>query len=593
MSDSIPAPARATAAPAPSAGWIAAPRRSRLGLILVASVALAMLLALGVAARASLMPSRHVSVRQVIFDRAAPDAPAAIAPQPGNAPQPANAPPPTSPARRANTPTVQAAGWLEADPFVTACAALAEGTVSQVLVQEGDQVQVGDAVATLVPDDAQLALRTAHAELEAAHARAQSVAAELTAAQANWDQPVDREREVAVAAATLARAQAEQVQLVALVAAEQARLEQLEAQLSRARTAMASGGATEIETIILEKQAAAQAATVDAMRLREAILAAEIDRAGGEHSAAQRAARLRIAERRALDMASADALEAGADARLAGVRADEAALRLDRMTIRSPITGVVQRRRIVPGTRLMVAGDNPDAAIVAYLYDPASLQVRVDVPLADAANISVGQPCEVVVEILPDQTFTGVVTRIAHEADLQKNTLQVKVRVQDPSPMLRPEMLTRVRFLGSDSTGSTRRSDASPAGSNSASGSHVHAPAHQPADTSSPSTPDADHAPAPAFADSAVLIHPSTLDPDAASPTVWVVRDRRGSRGHARAVRITLTGTHGDYQRALAPLSPGDLLIDSPRALSQGTLVTFTLDAPTLAARPTTTGARP
>ena len=40
-------------------------------------------------------------------------------------------------------------------------------------------------------------------------------------------------------------------------------------------------------------------------------------------------------------------------------------------------------------------------------------------------------------------------TRIVGEADLQRNTLQAKVRVEDPDHRLRPDMLCRAEFLAS------------------------------------------------------------------------------------------------------------------------------------------------
>jgi HlyD family secretion protein len=49
--------------------------------------------------------------------------------------------------------------------------------------------------------------------------------------------------------------------------------------------------------------------------------------------------------------------------------------------------------------------------------------------------------------LLPDQVFDGVVTRIEGAADLQRNTLQAKVRIESPSEKLRPEMLCRVEFF--------------------------------------------------------------------------------------------------------------------------------------------------
>ncbi|MBL8765461.1 MAG: efflux RND transporter periplasmic adaptor subunit, partial [Phycisphaerae bacterium] len=74
------------------------------------------------------------------------------------------------------------------------------------------------------------------------------------------------------------------------------------------------------------------------------------------------------------------------------------------------------------------------------------LQVRVDVPLADAAKVSVGTRATVSTEALSDQTFSGVVSRVIHEANIQRNTVQFKVALDAPSPVLKPEMLTRVKL---------------------------------------------------------------------------------------------------------------------------------------------------
>src|SRR5690606_29574462 len=75
------------------------------------------------------------------------------------------------------------------------------------------------------------------------------------------------------------------------------------------------------------------------------------------------------------------------------------------------------------------------------------LQVRADVPLAEAARVSAGLPAEIRVEALPDRVFRGEVVRIVHEADPVKNTLPVKVRILDPDPALKPEMIARLQFL--------------------------------------------------------------------------------------------------------------------------------------------------
>jgi len=117
--------------------------------------------------------------------------------------------------------------------------------------------------------------------------------------------------------------------------------------------------------------------------------------------------------------------------------------------VRAPADGVVMARLASPG---MVAGDMREGAPLMELYDPASLQVRADVPLSDAGLIAIGQPAEVQVDVLPNRVFAGRVVRVVHQADIAKNTLQAKVLLLEPAPELRPEMLARVRILVGETT---------------------------------------------------------------------------------------------------------------------------------------------
>jgi multidrug efflux pump subunit AcrA (membrane-fusion protein) len=56
-------------------------------------------------------------------------------------------------------------------------------------------------------------------------------------------------------------------------------------------------------------------------------------------------------------------------------------------------------------------------------------------------------PARVVTAGLAGRSFTGRTTRIVGQADITRNTLQVKVALEEPDPALRPEMLCRVEFL--------------------------------------------------------------------------------------------------------------------------------------------------
>lgn len=388
----------------------------------------------------TLTPAPKVRVVQVVPAVVeAPDAPAASE---------------TAPVDRA-TKTVQAPGWIEPDPYAVAAVALADGVVEEILVLEGQSVAKDQEVARLVDEDARLFLRAAKAAVGLADSRKVVAEARLASAQADWDNPIELERVVESAGATVDELDARLEQLPFQIDEAQALLVSREQEAERLQDAADAGSASEIELIIAKAAAAAQASVVKQLERQDAVLRAQRARAASDLKAAQRALDLRIDDTQRLASAKAE-LDA-AEAQLEDARSAlaEAELRVSRMTIRSPMDGLVLRRIKSPGDKVMMGMDDPTSAQVVHVYDPDKLQVRTDVPLAEASHIVVGQRCEVFCEVLPDKAFEGVVTRITNLADLQRNTLEIKVRIIDPDPILKPEMLSRVRFLASsDSTAS-------------------------------------------------------------------------------------------------------------------------------------------
>ena len=513
------------------------PRRSRVAIVLPVAVLLATVGVAAWSAWPTFRPVPTVKVVQAVFDRAPlasaeasqtePDAPAAPAAAAGRGV------------------TVQAPGWLEADPYFVAATALADGIVETIDVLEGDTVSKGQPVAHLVAEDAELRLAGAEAAMQAAIAGVASAQADLAAAQTDWDEPVERERAVATMHAALAEANAELAQLPSRTEAAAATLAQLQEEYDRVEQSVARGAASGIEAFTLRQRVASQRATVDSLLATQPILEARVDRFAAELLAAERNLKLRTEERRRLEAMNAAAASAEAALSRARVVRDEAKLELDRMVVRAPIDGIVQRRFKVPGDKVMLGMDSPHSSHIVHLYDPAKLQVRVDVPLADAAHLFVGQRCEVIVEVLPDTTFVGEVTIVTHEADLQKNTLQAKVRVVDPSPLLRPEMLTRVKFL--------------PRGTNSA-------------------RPDAPAAQG-ASATTRLLVPEQAVLGHAGTPHVISVRNRRGDRGRTARTPVEVLSAADGWATIVASLQPGDLLVLDGGDLADGTAVRFTAGA--------------
>ncbi|MBT3377326.1 MAG: efflux RND transporter periplasmic adaptor subunit [Lentisphaerae bacterium] len=330
------------------------------------------------------------------------------------------------------TASVQAPGWVEPAPHPVYVSALADGVVEELLVLEGAPVEKGQAVARLVADKARLAVARAEAHLS----RQQAL---LTAAQTNWDRPVTEKRAVAVSQAELKEAQTARAELVADASRDRALVAEAKAVYeSLLPLAADTVPAVEVERARLRHEALAAALT--ATRQRGETTSARIDRCRAELEAATEALELRVDARRELDGAAAAVAEA--DVQLA-----EARLELERMTVTAPASGIVMSRLVAPGAKVMLGMDGPYSAHVVHLYDPQMLQVRVDIPLADAAKVGVGQAAQVVVDVLPDHQFQGKLTRFVHQADISKNTIEVKVLIETPSPLLKPDMLARVRFL--------------------------------------------------------------------------------------------------------------------------------------------------
>ena len=292
----------------------------------------------------------------------------------------------------------QASGWIEPDPLPMKVTALTDGVIDQVHVLEGQLVKKGELLATLVEIDSKLAMDLA--------------AREITVLKASL--------EAHCMGTQIARQQ---------MAAEKAGLISDEVDAIEATDLLRRIELTPDRAISINDRTSARLgksrsqAALDGRKARIEEISHEITRITHEVTA----------------------LEQGIQA--AEIKLAQAMLAHERTRIVAPADGSVLRLLAAPGQKKMIAMDDVDSSTIAILYDPARLQVRVDVPLADAAGLGVGQRAKVRCNLLPDVVFEGEVTRINGEADLQRNTLQAKVRISNPDEKLRPEMLCRVEFL--------------------------------------------------------------------------------------------------------------------------------------------------
>jgi len=144
--------------------------------------------------------------------------------------------------------------------------------------------------------------------------------------------------------------------------------------------------------------------------------------------------------------ASVAAAEAAVKVGSAAVRA--ANVNLEYNLIRAPFDAVVLTKNADIGDIITPLGAAANAkAAVVTIADLGSLQVEADVSETNLGLVKVGQPCEILLDALPDSRFRGTVHMIVPTADRSKATIMVKVRFLDKDPRILPEMRAKVSFL--------------------------------------------------------------------------------------------------------------------------------------------------
>ncbi len=131
---------------------------------------------------------------------------------------------------------------------------------------------------------------------------------------------------------------------------------------------------------------------------------------------------------------------------------DFALTQLEATEIRAPVDGTILERLVERGEMVTTSfvGERGAKSSVVSLANLNDLQVEIDVSQADFARLRLGQPAVVVPEAYPDRRYQGVLDEIAPEADRQKATVQVKVKILNPDSYLRPEMNAKVTFLNKE-----------------------------------------------------------------------------------------------------------------------------------------------
>jgi len=122
---------------------------------------------------------------------------------------------------------------------------------------------------------------------------------------------------------------------------------------------------------------------------------------------------------------------------------------LSNTIIRAPVTGTILERNVEIGEFVTtgMVGDKGAKGYVVSLADLNDLKVEIDVNQNDFAKLGPKQRGIVTTDAFPDRKYDGVIDEVSPEANRQKATVQVKVKILHADQFLRPEMNASVAFI--------------------------------------------------------------------------------------------------------------------------------------------------
>jgi multidrug resistance efflux pump len=323
-----------------------------------------------------------------------------------------------------------------------------------VLASEANLVSVQAGVHPAEILAAQAALRQAIAERSAAESAWQDAQAILNSPQEIDAQIVEAQTAVDLAVvqieqaeAQLAKAQAERDRYRAQGSMEEKYLYVVyDYQVSAAQEAISAAKAN-------KAGADATLAALRALRDNPLVAVNQVHMAKSQYEiaiAGVAVARAKLDELKAgptpEEVAVADAQVGQARAALAGLQTQ-----IDKMTLHSPIAGIVTSRSVHEG-EAAIAG-----ATLLTVANLDEVKLTIYVPEADLGRVYLGQQVEVQVDSYPGQVFTGTVSYISQRAEFTPKNVQtekervnmvfaVRVRLPNPDHLLKPGMPADATF---------------------------------------------------------------------------------------------------------------------------------------------------
>lgn len=323
------------------------------------------------------------------------------------------------------------------------------GRLAKLLVEQGSLVKAGQPLAVME-----------NQELYAEGAEAQ---AKVTQAQASFqERKIKLEGDIQVLSAQLVQAVANLEQAKQRIPSEidqtRAKLREAESRLKLAESQVKRNEELMQEGVIskdrfdqfVNEYLTKQANVVEILqRLEEIKNTGEPEIKRWEAAAAE--IKISLEEKKQSGKAELASLQANIQAVQAGL--EKAKVRFKDTFITAPFDGIVTQKYATEGsfvTPTTSASNTASATSSSIIALARGLEIIAKVPEIDLNQIRLGQPVKIVADAYPDQTFQGVVKRIAPEAIVEQNvtSFEVSIGLLTGQEKLLSKMNVETTFLG-------------------------------------------------------------------------------------------------------------------------------------------------
>jgi RND family efflux transporter MFP subunit len=155
-----------------------------------------------------------------------------------------------------------------------------------------------------------------------------------------------------------------------------------------------------------------------------------------------------------LDVAENELAVAQATVHQAEAEIVSARVNLDYTKLTAPTDGIVLAKLKEVG-EIAVPGGFAGAGDLIRIANLNDLRGEVDINEVDFRRVNMGQQVEVVPDAYPDRKYKAQVVKIYPQANRQKGTIKVEVKLSGTDAYLRPDMSVRINFLAAPSTDGT------------------------------------------------------------------------------------------------------------------------------------------